>query len=328
MIAAKITAFGSNVPDKRIDNQYFESFLETSEEWIVSRTGIRSRHWATEEEFTSNLAVRAVRDMVARYHVDLRDVDMILVSTVSPDQPMPSMACMLQYRLEIPNCGALDVFAACAGFAYAITVAKGLIAAGTHKKIIVVGAETLSKVTDYSDRTSCILFGDGAGVMLIEAAQPGETGCIGACATGSFGEGGPDLYMSGMAQKLFDLPIVRNQKIIQNGKKVFKWAVTTVAQEVPRLLAKEGLTVADIDWFVPHSANLRIIEAIANQLSIPMEKVLESVTVYGNTSSASIPLAFDRALKAGKIKKGDKIVFFGFGGGLVYAGNVITWNIE
>jgi 3-oxoacyl-[acyl-carrier-protein] synthase III len=253
---------------------------------------------------------------------------MILVSTVSPDQPMPSMACMLQYRLEIPNCGALDVFAACAGFAYAITLAKGLIAAGTHKKIIVVGAETLSKVTDYSDRTSCILFGDGAGVMLIEAAQPGETGNIGACITGSFGEGGPDLYMSGMAQKLFDLPIVRNQKIIQNGKKVFKWAVTTVAQEVPRLLAKEGLTVADIDWFVPHSANLRIIEAIANQLSIPMEKVLESVTVYGNTSSASIPLAFDRALKAGKIKKGDKIVFFGFGGGLVYAGNVITWNIE
>jgi 3-oxoacyl-[acyl-carrier-protein] synthase III len=327
MAEAKITAFGANVPDKCIPNSYFEAFLETNEEWIVTRTGIKTRYHTSEEEWCSNLAVRSVRDLVARYKVDIKEVDMVIVSTVTADQPMPSMACVVQYRMEIPSCGTLDIFAACAGFAYAITLAKGLVAAGTHKKVLVIGSETLSKITDFEDRTSAILFGDGAGAMLIEATAPGEKGDIGACITGSFGEGGPDLYMSGMAPKLYDLPIVRNQKIIQNGKKVFKWAVTTVATEVPKLLAKDGLTIADIDWFVPHSANLRILEAIANQLNIPMEKILESVTVYGNTSSASIPLAFDRALKAGKIKKGDKIVFFGFGGGLTYAGNVITWGM-
>jgi 3-oxoacyl-[acyl-carrier-protein] synthase III len=327
MIESRITAFGSYVPDRIIANEHFESFLDTNDEWIVSRTGIKTRHWAREDEHTSSLCVRAVRDLIARYQVNIQEVDMILVSTVSPDQPMPSMAAVLQYRLEIPQCGALDVFAACAGFAYAITLAKGLIAAGTHKKVLVIGGETLSKVTDFEDRTSCILFGDGAGAALIEAAGSEDIGRVGACITGAFGEGGPDLYMSGMAHRLYDLPIVRNQKIIQNGRKVFKWAVTTATAEVPKLLAKNDLTIDDIDWFVPHSANMRIIEAIANQLGIPMEKVLESVSVYGNTSSASIPLAFDRALKAGKIKKGDKIVFFGFGGGLVYAGNVIVWGI-
>lgn len=326
MIASRITAFGAYVPDRIVENQHFESFLDTNDEWIVSRTGIKSRHWAREDEYTSSLCVRAVRDLIARYQVNIAEVDMILVSTVSPDQPMPSMAAMVQFRLEIPQTGALDIFAACAGFAYGITMAKGLIASGSYKKVLVIGAETLSKVTDFSDRTSCILFGDGAGAVLVEPAQSTDTGKIGACVTGSFGEGGPDLYMSGMATRLYDLPIVRNQKIIQNGRKVFKWAVTTVAAEVPRLLALDGLSLDDIDWFIPHSANMRIIEAIAGQLGIPMEKVLESVSVYGNTSSASIPLALDRALKAGKIKQGDKIVFFGFGGGLVYAGNVITWG--
>ena len=328
MAEAIITAIGTNIPDKCVPNEYFESFLETNNEWIVSRTGIQTRYHTTDEEFTSNLSTRAVRDMVARYHVHLHDVDMVIVSTVTPDQPMPSMACMVQYKMEIPNTGTLDIFAACAGFAYGLTVAKGLIAAGTHKKIIVIGAETLSKVTDFEDRTSCILFGDGAGAMLVEAAAPGQSGNIGACVTGSFGEGGPDLYMSGMASKLYDLPIVRNQKIVQNGRKVFKWAVNTVAAEVPRLLAMDGLTLDDIDWFVPHSANLRIIEAITKQMGFPMERTLESVTVFGNTSSASIPLAFNRGIVEGKVKKGDKVVFFGFGGGLTYAGNVITWGLD
>jgi 3-oxoacyl-[acyl-carrier-protein] synthase III len=327
MPEAKITAIGAIVPAKCVTNEHFANTLDTSDEWIVSRTGIRTRYHATEDEFTSNLCVRAVRDLVARYQVDLQDVDMILVSTITPDQPMPSMACMVQYRLHIPHAGALDLFAACAGFAYGLTMAKGLIAAGTHKKVLVIGGETLSKVTDFEDRTSCILFGDGAGAFMLEAAAQGEKGDLGACITGSHGEGGPDLYMSGMAERLYDLPILRNQKIIQNGRKVFKWAVTTVAQEVPRLLKLEGLTIGDIDWFVPHSANLRIIEAIAKELQIPMDKVLESVTVYGNTSSASIPLAFHRGVLEGKVKKGDKIVFFGFGGGLTYAGNFITWGL-
>ena len=327
MAEALITAIGTNVPAKQIDNKYFESFLDTNEEWILTRTGIKTRYHCGPEEFTSSLCVHAVRDFAKRYQVDLSDVDMIIVSTVTPDQPMPSMACMVQYRLEMHQAGTLDIFAACAGFAYGLTLAKGLIAAGTHKKIIVIGGETLSKVTDFTDRTSCILFGDGAGAVLVEAAPEGQKGNIGACVTGSYGEGGADLYMSGMAPRLYDLPIVRNQKIIQNGKKVFKWAVTTVSTEVPKLLAKEGLTIQDVNWFVPHSANLRIIEAICKETGIPMERTLESVTVFGNTSSASIPLALNRGILDGKVKKGDIIVFFGFGGGLTYAGNVIRWGL-
>lgn len=310
------------VPEKVIDNQYFESFLDTSDEWIVSRTGIQTRRHCGPNEYTSNLCVRAVRDLVQHYDLDLSSVDIIIVSTVTPDQPMPSMACIVQYRMEIPNAGAIDLYAACAGFSYGIVVAKGLIAAGTHRKVIVIGADALSKVTDFADRTSCVLFGDGAGAVLVEADP---TGNIGQCITGAFGEGGIDLYISGMAPAIDGQPIVCNGKIVQNGRKVFKWAVTTVGREVPRLLALNGLQLSDIDWFVPHSANMRIIEAVCKETGIPMEKVLESIVKYGNTSSASIPLAWCEGVRDGRVKSGDRLLLFGFGGGLAYAATVVTW---
>ncbi len=322
MINARLCAIGMAVPEKLIDNQYFESLIETTDEWIVTRTGIQTRYHTGVDEFTSDLCVRAVEDLAANYDGTLDDVDMIIVSTVTPDQPMPTMACRVQFRLNMPQAGALDISAACAGFSYGVVLAKGLIAAGIHRKVLVIGGETLSKVTDFEDRSSCFLFGDGAGAVLIEAA---EVGNIGACITGANGEGGIDLYMSGMAETLDGQPIKRNRTIVQNGRKVFKWAVNTVSAQVRVLLEKNQLTLEDIDWLVPHSANLRILEAISKELNFPMTKVLESIVDFGNTSSATIPIALCKAVRSGKVKRGDKVLFIGFGGGLVYAGTVIEW---
>ncbi len=320
---SRIHAIGMAVPQRKVTNQDFEAMIDTNDEWIVSRTGIRTRYHAEADEFTSDLCVKAVQDLVNTYQVSIDDVDMVLVSTVSPDQPMPSVACKVQYKLNLAKAGALDLYAACAGFSYGIVVAKGLVAAGTHRKILVIGGETLSKVTDFSDRTSCVLFGDGAAAVLIEAAEKGN---IGACITGASGEGGIDLYISGISDSIDGQPLNPNGKIVQNGRKVFKWAVTTVAAQMKILAEKNGLTLDDIDWFVPHSANLRIIEAICNETGFPMAKVLESIVNYGNTSSASIPLALHSGIKSGKVKKGDRIMLMGFGGGLAYAGTVITWD--
>ena len=323
MANARLSAIGMAVPEKVINNAYFESLIETTDEWIVSRTGIQTRYHAGPNEFTSDLCVRAVQDLVEQFpDKTLEDVDMILVATTSPDQPMPSMACRVQHRLSLHSAGALDIYAACAGFSYGIVMAKGLIAGGMHRKILVIGAETLSKITDFTDRTSCMLFGDGAGAVLIEAA---ETGNIGACVTGASGEGGPDLYISGFAESIDNQPLKMNRCIVQNGRKAFKWAINKAAEQLPILAERNNMSLADVDWLVPHSANLRILEGICNETGFPMEKTLESIVNYGNTSSASIPIALYHGIKSGKVKRGDKIMIFGFGGGLAYAGTVITW---
>lgn len=311
------------IPEKRITNAYFENLIDTTDEWIVSRTGIKTRYYAGPTEFTSDLCVRAAQDLAVQFPaVSLEDVDMILVATTSPDQPMPSMACRVQHRLNLSKAGALDIYAACAGFSYGVVMAKGLIAGGIHKKVLVIGAETLSKVTDFTDRTSCMLFGDGAGAVLIEAD---ETGNVGAGITGASGEGGSDLYISGFAETIDDQPVIMNRCIVQNGRKVFKWAVNKVSEQMPILAAANGLSLSDIDWFVPHSANLRIIEAVCKETGFPIEKTLESIVDYGNTSSASIPIALYNGIKSGRIKRGDKIMLLGFGGGLAYAGVVFSW---
>jgi 3-oxoacyl-[acyl-carrier-protein] synthase-3 len=324
MANARLTAIGMAVPQKQITNAFFESYLETTDEWIVSRTGIRTRYHAEADEFTSDLCVRAAKDLAAQFpNVSLDDVDMVLVATTSPDQPMPSMACRVQHLLSLHRAGALDMYAACAGFAYGIVMAKGLIAAGTHRKVLVIGAETLSKVTDFNDRTSCVLFGDGAGAVLIEADPVGN---IGACVTGASGEGGPDLYISGFSEQIDGHPLIMNRCIVQNGRRVFKWAVTKMAEQIPLLAEANHLALSDIDWFVPHSANLRIIEALCNETGFPLEKTLESIVDFGNTSSASIPIALYQGVRLGKVKPGDRIMLLGFGGGLAYAGTVVTWG--
>jgi 3-oxoacyl-[acyl-carrier-protein] synthase-3 len=322
MTNARLTAIGIAVPEKKIDNQYFEKIIETTDEWIVSRTGIKTRYHTGPDEFTSDLCVKAAQDLAAKYNKSLDDVDMILVATTSPDQPMPSMACRVQYRLNLQRAGALDIYAACAGFSYGVVMARGLIAGGMHRKILVIGAETLSKVTDFTDRTSCFLFGDGAGAVLLEADEKGN---VGACVTGANGEGGPDLYISGFAKTIDGQELKMNRCIVQNGRKVFKWAVTKMSEQMKVLAAKNDLTLDQIDWFVPHSANLRIIEAICNDTGFPLEKTLESIVDFGNTSSASIPIALYNGIQSGKVKRGDRIMILGFGGGLAFAGTVIEW---
>jgi len=318
---SKITAIAVYTPANRITNEYFEQFIETNNEWIISRTGIKERRFADKDEFTSDLCVKAAQNLLAENPgTSFDDVDFILVATTSADQVMPSMASQIQTRLNIPNTGCLDIMAACAGFVYGLILAKGMIASGTHKKVLVFGAEALSKFTDFYDRTSCILFGDGAGVALVE---PSEKSKIFSAVTGSDGSHGKDLYLSQHATVVNGEPIEANGKIHQNGKVVFKWAIQTVSAKVKELIAKNGMTLDDLDWVILHSANMRIIEGVAAEIGAPMEKMLSSIEYFGNTSSASIPLSWDSAKRAGKIKPGQKVLMLGFGGGLTFAGVII-----
>lgn len=317
---AKITAVSAYAPLKLVTNKDLEATIDTNDEWIITRTGIKARHYATENEFTSDLCVAAARRLISEQNITVEDVDFVIVATITPDQIFPSVSSQVTHQLGIKNVGAIDISAACAGWVYGLILAQSLVNSRMYKKILVFGGETLTKITDFTDRTTCILFGDGAGVALVENGHGGKfyNGI-----TGTNGEGGKELYMTHLSSMINNEPLINNGKLIQNGKAVFKWAVTTVSQKIGELLALNNLTIGDIDWFIPHSANMRIIEAIGTNIGISKEKTLESIQFYGNTSSASIPLAFSEGLRDGKIKKGDKVLLFGFGGGLSYAGTII-----
>ena len=318
---SEIKAIGVYAPSEIITNDWFADKIETTNEWIISRTGIKQRRFARPDEYTSDLCIAAAKNLLAENPgISLDGVDFIIVGTTSADQVMPNMASQIQNALNIDNAGCLDIMAACAGFVYGIILAKGLIAAGTHKKVLVFGAETLSKFTDFTDRTSCILFGDGAGVALVEASAKNK---IFNPVNGTDGSHGKDLYLSQHASVVNGEQIIPNGKIHQNGKVVFKWAIQTISSKIGELLSKNSLKLEDLDWVILHSANLRIIEAVAQELNYPMDKMLTSIEVYGNTSSASIPLAWDLAAKSGKIKPGNKVLLLGFGGGLTFAGIIV-----
>ncbi|RYM05121.1 ketoacyl-ACP synthase III [Sporolactobacillus sp. THM7-7] len=317
---AKITAVGGYVPDRRLTNSDLEKLVETSDEWIVRRTGIKERRILPDDQFTSDLAFGAVRHMLNQYNVSLEDVDLVIVATTTPDYGFPSVAALLQARFHMERAGAFDLNAACAGFEYALHVANALVTSGWHRKILVVAADAMSKVTDYTDRTTCILFGDGAGAALVEYSE--EPGFIGAF-MGADGNMGKALYRTGISTVMNREALIASGKVVQNGREVFKWAVKNVVGGVSDLLDQNGLDLSDIDWFVPHSANLRMIESICERIHFPMNKVLYSMVYYGNTSSASIPLAIHDGLKEGKLKKGDLLLLYGFGGGLVHCGQLI-----
>jgi 3-oxoacyl-[acyl-carrier-protein] synthase III len=319
---SKISAFGTYVPERIVDNHHFEETIDTNDEWIISRTGIKTRRFAKEGEFVSDMCVKAVEDMKKRSGVSVEDVDFIIVCTTSPDQTMPNTASRIQYKLGIENAGCNDIYAACAGFVYGLQIAHSLVNAGVYKKVLLAGGETLSKITDQGDRTSCILFGDGAGVALVE---PSDQEQFIAFNSGTNGEFGHDLYLSNEKNSVNGVGIKPNGKIVQNGKSVFKWAVGNIPNKIRELVDKAGLTLDDIDFIVPHSANLRIIEAIAKDLNFPMNRIPESVSEFGNTSTASIPLAIDKGEKDGRIKKGSTLLLIGFGGGLTFAGTILKW---
>ncbi|HEX7051732.1 MAG TPA: ketoacyl-ACP synthase III [Longimicrobiales bacterium] len=319
---ATITAIGGYVPERVLTNRDLEEMVDTSDEWIVQRTGIHERRIAAPDEFTSDMCTGAARDLARRFDTDLKDVDFIIVATTTPDYAFPSVASQVQDRLGIPAAGAIDLNATCAGFAYGLHIAHGLVASGVNRKVLVLAGETLSKVTDYTDRATCVLFGDGAGAALVEPAREGDDFL--AYLHGSQGSGGRHLYRQAISRR-FD-PEEEKSYMRQNGREVYKWAVQTISAGVLELLEKAGLAPLDIDWFVPHSANLRITDAICDRTGIPFDRMLESGSGYGNTSSASIPLALSDAVRENRIRYGDTVLLYGFGGGLVHAGMICRWT--
>jgi 3-oxoacyl-[acyl-carrier-protein] synthase-3 len=311
---AHITAIGSYVPEQLITNSDLEKLVDTDHDWIVRRTGIEQRHQAAPDQKTSHLAIAAVNDMLSKFpSVDVNGIDAIIVATTTPDMPFPSVASQVQQALGAARCLAFDVSAACAGFISALQIANGLILSETYRKVLVIGAETLTRITDYTDRSTCILFGDGAGAVLVEAKEQGAFLSSNADTDGS---GGMQVYCNA------------DDKIVQNGREVYKWALSTVPDGVRDLLLKAGLTLADLDWFIPHSANLRMIEAICERLELAPEKALQSVVRNGNTSAASIPLALAAAYEEGKLRSGQLLALYGFGSGLTQSGLLVRWTIE
>ncbi|MGG0249270.1 ketoacyl-ACP synthase III [Peribacillus frigoritolerans] len=322
---ARITAIGSYVPEKRLTNKDLEKMVETNDEWIVKRTGIKERRIAHEEEFTSDIGYKAVKDLMERYDKSVEDVDMIIVCTFTPDFNTPSVASLVQAKLGIKNTGAIDLNAACAGFTYGLHVANGLVTSGLNKKILVIGADTLSKLMDYEDRATCILFGDGGGAVLVEydEKQPSFLSSH----LYSEGEGGKHLYSTNLSTRINGEELNDSGNLVQNGREVYKWAVTTVPKGMQTVVKNAEYQLNDVDWFVPHSANLRMIESICERSGFPIERTLYSLVEYGNTSSATIPLSLEIGIKEGKLRGGEKVLLYGFGGGLAQAGLLIDWTL-
>ncbi|WP_242218257.1 ketoacyl-ACP synthase III [Bacillus cereus group sp. BfR-BA-01380] len=322
---ARITAIGTYVPNQKLSNDDLEKMIDTSDEWIVQRTGMKERRIANEQEYASNLAFKAIENLADTYKKNLEDVDCIIVATTTPDYVFPSVACQIQSHFQIPHTLAFDLSATCAGFTYGLHVANSLITSESHRKILVVATEALSKVTDYTDRTTCILFGDGAGAVLLEKDEKRPSFI--ASHMGTDGEGGIHLYRTNLSTTMHEKSLQGNGKIVQNGREVYKWAVRTVPLGIKNLLHAANLHIDDINWFVPHSANLRMIESICDKSGFPLDKTLTSVELMGNTSSVSIPLALNLAIEEGKLHNQDTILLYGFGGGLTHLGLILKWDL-
>ncbi|ADK04476.1 TPA: ketoacyl-ACP synthase III [Bacillus anthracis] len=323
---SRITAIGTHVPNQILSNHDLEKMIDTNDEWIVQRTGMKERRIASEEEYSSHLAIKAIENLCTTFKKSLEDIDCIIVATTTADFVFPSVACQIQQHFNIPHTMAFDLNATCAGFTYGLHVGNSLITSGSHKKVLVVATETLSKVTDYTDRTTCILFGDGAGAILLERDENNPSFI--AYHMGTNGHGGIHLYRTNLSTTMNDTPLQTNEKIVQNGREVYKWATRTVPVGIKELLHTANMKMDDIDWFIPHSANLRMIESICEKSQIPIQKTLTSVEYMGNTSSVSIPLALNSARKESKLNNGDKLLLYGFGGGLTHLGLIVEWDLS
>ncbi len=319
----RISALGMYAPEALITNADLERMIDTSDEWIVQRTGIRTRHRVAENEYTSDLSARAVEDLVrANPHVDLKNVEFILLATTTQDYVYPSVAAQVQDRLGIPtSAGALDISAACAGFCSAVNLGAALIGSGQTRNALVIAGESLTRSVDYTDRATCVLFGDGAAAALLEYD---ERRLLSGMDAGSDGSAGPALYRT-QTRREINGTVDESGLLRQVGRDVYRWVLENVPNTIDRILERAGLQLSDIDWFIPHSANMRMIEALCKRIGYPVEKTLTSLVDYGNTSAVSIPLALIPAVRNGTIESGDKILMVGFGGGLVTSGNVLTW---
>jgi 3-oxoacyl-[acyl-carrier-protein] synthase-3 len=314
---SRIAGTGSYLPDNVCTNADLERMVDTSDEWIFARTGIRERHIAADGEFTSDLALHASRRAIAAAGIAADEIDLIIVATTTPDQIFPSTACTLQAKLGVSGGPAFDIQAVCSGFVYALATADQFIRAGGAKCVLVVGAETISRITDWSDRTNCILWGDGAGAVVLQASD--EPGIL-----------STHLHADGGYADLLNVPCGVSKKggastIVMEGSAVFKVAVNTLDQIVDETLEANGLQKSDIDWLVPHQANIRIIQATAKKLGMGMERVVVTVDQHGNTSAASIPLALDVAVRDGRIKRGETILMEAFGGGFTWGSALLKY---
>lgn len=316
---AKILGTGSYLPAKRVSNEDLAKFVDTSDEWISTRTGIKNRHIAADNEKTSDLAVHAAKAALADAGVNAAEIDLIIVATATPDMQFPATATMVQHKLGIGGCPAFDVQAVCAGFMYAISTANAYIKSGMSKKALVIGAEIFSRIMDWSDRTTCVLFGDGAGaVVLGESDEPGIIHSK-LQADGSY------LDMLNVPAQMANGEIVGSPFLKMDGQAVFKFAVKTLSQAAEDVLREVGMSTDDVDWIVPHQANKRIIESTAKHLGIGMDRVVLTVQDHGNTSAASIPLAMDTAIKAGQIKRGQTLLLEGIGGGFAWGAVLVKY---
>lgn len=317
---ARIIGTGGYLPEKILTNADLEKMVETSDEWIVTRTGIRERHIAEDGQTTCDLAEQAARQAMRRAGVSKDEIDLIIVATTTPDKVFPSTACLLQQRLDIHGCAAFDVQAVCTGFVYALGVADSFVRAGRATKALVIGAETLSRIVDWTDRTTCILFGDGAGAVVLEAAD--EPGILSV-----------HLHADGAYENLLHVPagissdferLKRGEAHIEmKGNEVFRMAVNTLGRIVDETLAANQMQKSDVDWLVPHQANTRIIAATAKKLDMSMDNVVLTVDLHGNTSAASVPLALNEAVQDGRIQPGQIILMEAFGGGFTWGSALV-----
>ncbi len=308
-----IKGFGAYAPDRVVDNAYFESYLDTSDEWISQMTGIKERRWANEDQDTSDLAYEASVRAIEDAGINAQDIDMVIVATSTGDHRFPTVANMLQQRLGLNKVASMDQLAACSGFMYGIVTARSFVLSGEYQNVLVVGADKLSKITDLNDRSTAILFGDGAGAVIIGEVS-GNRGIL-SYELGSDGIGGKYLYQG-----------QETNFIRMNGREVFKFAVRVMGESSQRAVEKAHLNAEDINMFIPHQANIRIMESARQRLDLPKEKMSVSVDKYGNTSAASIPLSVKQELENGRIKDDDIVVFVGFGGGLTWGSIVLRWG--
>ncbi|PCK22129.1 3-oxoacyl-ACP synthase [Bacillus pumilus] len=309
---AGIIGLGRYIPEKVLTNLDLEKMVETSDEWIRTRTGIEERRIASDDVNTSHMALAAAKKALADAGVAAEDIDMILVATVTPDQAFPTVACMIQEQLGAHKACAMDISAACAGFMYGLVTGKQFIESGTYKHVLVVGVEKLSRITDWDDRNTAVLFGDGAGAAVLGSVSEGKG--ILSFELGADGSGGKHLYLD------------EKDHTIMNGREVFKFAVRQMGESSVNVIEKAGLSKEDVDFLIPHQANIRIMEAARERLELPIEKMSKTVHKYGNTSAASIPISLCEEIEAGKIHDGDVIVMVGFGGGLTWGAIVMRWG--
>ena len=319
MIRSVIAGTGSALPARRVSNAELAEQVDTTDEWIVERTGIRFRYIAGPDETTATLAADACRAALAAAGRDARDVDLIVLATATPDQTFPASATKVQAMLGIDDCVAFDVAAVCSGFLYAVQVADSMIRAGSARRALVIGAETFSRILDWEDRTTCVLFGDGAGAILLEAEADGDRGVL-ATRLHADGRHNELLYVDGGPSTTGTVGKVR-----MKGREVFRHAVVNLATVLTETLDAAGLTAADVDWVVPHQANARILDATAKKLGLAPEKVVVTVDQHANTSAASVPLALDTAVRDGRIKRGDLIVLEAMGGGFTWGAAAVRF---